>query len=72
MQLLNISSEEDLNTIFDTKDHYELFYKLNVVEYLAYSNDLVEESEKQWQAKFIQLKGYEKLFSCVQKLEFTK
>ena len=41
-QLLNITCEEDLDKIFDTNDYFELFYKLNVVEYLAYSNDLVE------------------------------
>ena len=44
-KLLNIENEEDLNKIFQT-DSYELFYILNVIDYLAYSDDLVQKSEK--------------------------
>lgn len=67
-QVLNINTEEDLEAIFKTHDYYELFYKLNVIEYLAYSNELVQQSEKEWQAKFIRLGGYEKLYKCVLEL----
>ena len=45
-QLMNIETEDDLEKIFKSKDYYELFYKLNVIEYLAYSDDLVQQSEK--------------------------
>ena len=57
-QLLDIAEEKDLEAIFETSDFYELFYKLNTIEYLAYSENLARVSEKEWQSKFINLRGY--------------
>ena len=42
-----------------------------MIEYLAYSNELVQESEKEWQKKFIALKGYEKLYGYIQKIDLS-
>lgn len=67
-QLLNIESGEDFEKILSTPDLYELFYKLNIVEYLAHSCELQTEIEKSWHLKFIELSGYEILFKSLQKI----